>query len=93
MKVPCYLTAKAVHLLVGGSPGRVKLHYAGGVSETVEWQPADEAGTKFDMELPGGHKPRYGSLRPTRAGVIQQIEFETSVDAAPIVLAVTVETK
>jgi len=99
VKVQCFLAGKTVHLLGGvpadlpdgGTIGKLRLHYAGGVSESFEWK-LDAKAAAFEMTLPDGFRPQCGSIRTGRDGVIQYIEFEAVGAKVPLLLAVTVET-
>jgi putative heme-binding domain-containing protein len=115
VKLPCNVSAKAIHLLSGvsgwGYPYSkkgtvtmiVRLHYADGKTEDhplingehfadyISRQ--DVPGSEFAFAL-RNQQIRYLAVTPKRSDVITEIEFVKGTDqTAPVVMAVTVETR
>jgi hypothetical protein len=100
-KVPCFLAAKAVHILGCAPPdvgdgqvvGRIRLLYAGGATEAFDWK-CEPAVTAEDqkLELPNKNRARYFVVRPSLPGVVQYIVFEKSGATTALVIGITVET-
>ncbi len=88
-KVNCFLAAKTVYVLGTVGPAasggllKVRLHYAGGLTEDHEWKAGD--GTA------AGESLRMFTVTPQRAGVVQFVGFENATPTTPLVLGVAVE--
>jgi serine/threonine protein kinase len=112
-RLSCFLPAKAIHVLCGvpgGTPagatvGRVRLHFANGATEEIEWKSEDHTtllqentggrGTRtkeFKMELPDERQLQYTQFRPLGSEVIHFIEFEPVGKGVPVLVGVTIET-
>ncbi len=88
----------------GGVAMTVRLHYADGKTEDHDLvngeqfadyiRRVDVPGSEFAYQLKGGQQMRYLSIVPRRAEAIAEIEFVKGPDpSAPVVMAVTVETR